>query len=86
MMQVTYRVEQEQSREAFGNYSYRIFKGSALVAHYWHDYRGDEHGIRFLNGMIDQWPVGRMTDFLQGGGPTPPILSARATAYMDERT
>lgn len=76
-----YRIEQEPGRDSFGNYRYRIYKEGVLVAHYWHDYRGDEHGIDFVTGLSDQWPVGRMTDFLFGS-----TLSERSAAYMDQRT
>ncbi|MBB6583782.1 hypothetical protein HXP36_18795 [Ralstonia solanacearum] len=46
------------------------------------DYRGDEHGIEFLDGTRESWRVGRMVDFIEGGGPTPLVLSAGALAYL----
>lgn len=79
-------IEQESSRDSLGNYRYRIYKDKVLVAHYWHDFRGEEHGIQFVNGTSDPWPVGRMTDFLEGGGPEPLALSERGLAYVDQRT
>ena len=64
----------------------RIYKDDRLIANYWHDYRGDEHGIEFLNGKKESWPVGRMIDFLERGGPKPLILSAKAMVYLNEQT
>jgi hypothetical protein len=83
---VIYRVEQDQtSRKSFGSYTYSIYKGKSLVARYWHDHRGDEHGIEFLTGASESWPVGSMSDFLEGGGLQPLRLSEKATQYLDER-
>lgn len=80
---VTFRIEQDQaSRESFGDYRYRIYDDRRLIAHYWHDYRGDDHGIEFMDGTSESCPVGRMVDFLEGGGPKPLALSARALAYL----
>ncbi|MDR3427972.1 hypothetical protein [Silvimonas sp.] len=84
---MTFRVERDESpRESFGHYKYRIFRDNVLVANYWHDYRGDEHGIDFVNGPSEIWPVGRMIEFLEGGGPHPTILSKRAEAYLKAKT
>lgn len=83
---MAYRIESEPGRDKFGNYRFRIYRDEKLVAHYWHDYRGDEHGIDFVSGKSDPWPIGRMTDFVEGGGPKPLKLSARGVAYMDEKT
>ncbi|MGJ7498639.1 hypothetical protein ACSFA8_26780 [Variovorax sp. RT4R15] len=81
---MTYRVEQDSSRsQPFDGYGYFIFKGGKLVARYWHDHRGEEHEVRFVDGGSRSWPVGRMTEFLEGGGPEPLMLSARAIAYLD---
>ncbi|MCU0495284.1 MAG: hypothetical protein MUD01_27160 [Chloroflexaceae bacterium] len=83
---MTYTVKQiTAKREAFGHYTYHIFQAGQLVATYWHDYRGDEHGIIFMHGKKEAWPVGRMVDFLTGGGPQPLGLSAKAVAYLDEK-
>ncbi|MBO9829839.1 hypothetical protein J7373_16420 [Xanthomonas sp. A2111] len=79
-----YRIEQEPKRDAFGNYRYRIYDGIQLVARYWHDYRGDDHGIEFANGKNLPCP-GRMTDFIKGGGPEPMVLSEQAAAYTDQQ-
>ena len=82
---MTYRVEQDNSpRESFGDYRYRIYRDEKLVAEYWHDYRGDEHGIEFVDGRSESWPVGRMVDFLKGGGPDPTTLSPQAEAYIQK--
>jgi hypothetical protein len=84
---VTYKVEQEAlTREPFGEYWYRIYKGERLIARYWHDNRGDDHGIEFSNGGSESWPVGRMLEFLEGGGESKPkTLSAKAVAYLDAK-
>ncbi|RJG08088.1 hypothetical protein D3870_14310 [Noviherbaspirillum cavernae] len=73
------------ARDSFGNYKYRILEDGHLIAHYWHDYRGDEHGIDFVNGTSDLWPVGRMIEFVQGGGPKPLTLSEKAIAYLNSK-
>jgi hypothetical protein len=81
---VRYKIEQDDSkRGSFAEYKYRIYRDGRLIAHYWHDYRGDEHGIEFVNGTKEPWPVARMTDFIEGGGPQPLVLSQRAVAYLD---
>jgi hypothetical protein len=53
------------------------------VARYWHDYRGDDHGIEFSNGESESCPIGRMIEFVDGGGPKPLTLSAKAIAYLN---
>jgi hypothetical protein len=81
---LNYSVEYDQvPRQAFGEYWYCIYRNGRLIARYWHDYRGDEHGIEFADGEKEEWPVGRMLDFLQGGGSQPLVLSGRAVAYLD---
>ena len=81
---MTYRIEQDSTpRDSFGEYTYKIYKDDKLLAKYWHDYRGDEHGIEFVNGKKKEWPVGKMTDFIEGGGPKPLALSERAIKYLD---
>lgn len=72
-------------RDSFGNYKYRILENGRLVAHYWHDYRGDEHGIDFVDGRSESRPVGRMIEFVEGGGPMPLTLSEKAVAYLKNR-
>ncbi|WP_260393120.1 hypothetical protein [Ralstonia sp. SET104] len=80
---MSFRIELDVSvRESFGDYRYHIYDGDRLIARYWHDYRGDEHGIEFVDGLRESWPVGRMVDFIEGGGPTPLVLSARALVYL----
>lgn len=81
---MTYRIEQDDSleRESFGGYTYRIYENGRLVARYWHDFRGDEHGIEFLDGRSEICPVGRMVDFIEGGGPEPLTLSEQAVIYL----
>ena len=77
-----YRIEQESGRDASGNYIYRIYNGTRLVARYWHDYRGDEHGIQFVNGKSQACP-GQTAGFIIGGGPQPLALSEQAASYLD---
>ena len=84
---MAYSIEQDDSsaRASFGEYTYRIYKDGQLVARYWHDYRGDDHEITFISGTKERCPVGRMVDFIEGGGPQPLVLSARAVAYLESR-
>ena len=84
---VRFRIEQDDStkRRSSGEYAYRIYDGDRLVARYWHDHRGDEHGIEFIDGHSETWPVGRMIEFIEGGGPEPLRLSERAQAYLKAR-
>jgi hypothetical protein len=69
--------------EPAGNYNYEIYRGSTLIARYWHDFRGDEHGITFLNGTTEERPLNQVTDFLKGGGPQPLTLSDAAAQFLD---
>jgi len=73
------------SRKQFDPYWYEILDGKQVIANYWHDYRGDDHGIKFMDGTEDSWPVGRMTEFLLGGGPQPLKLSGKALTYLMDR-
>jgi len=83
---VSYKIERdESSRDSFAEYKYRIYEDGRLIAHYWHDYRGDEHGIEFVNGVSESCPVGCMTDFIEGGGPKPLVLSERAVFYIKQK-
>ena len=83
---MAYRIERDSApRESFGEYRYLIYKDGDLVAKYWHDYRGDDHGIEFLDGKNDFWPVGGVGSFMEGGGSAPLRLSAKAVAYLDEK-
>ena len=69
-----------------GNYDYEIYYGGRLVARFWHDYRGEENGIVFLDGSKEDGPVaGNSNAFLQGGGPQPLTLSAAAVAYLRKK-
>ena len=82
---MTYKIEHAKSnRDSFGNYRYCIYEDGCLIAYYWHDYRGDEHGIEFINGTSEPCPVGQMADFIEGGGPQPLALSDRAVAYLNK--
>lgn len=75
----------KEPRRKFDSTTYHIFEDGRLIARYWHDFRGEEHGIDVLNGYRDDWPVGRMSDFVQGGGPEPLVLSGRAVEYLKQK-
>ncbi len=89
-----FRVEHRQrSAESFSAHYYDIYCDDRLIAEYWHDYRGDDHGIRFLGrersypfrSSEEDYPLfGRAKDFLEGGGPEPLTLSKRAIAYLEK--
>jgi hypothetical protein len=74
----------KEEREGFGPYRYDILFEKRIVATYSHDFRGDDHWIDFENGETIQWPVGKMTDFLKGGGRQPLRLSEDAVAFLKE--
>jgi len=75
----------DDNRESFAEYRYGIYDGDTVLAHYWHDYRGDEHGIEFvLNGSYDL-PFNNTIKFLDGGGPEPLRLSIRAIDWLTQR-
>jgi hypothetical protein len=81
-----FRIEQTVSnRESLEEYRYRIYEDGRLIASYWHDHRGDEHGIEFVDGTSELFPVGRMIEFVEGGGPKPLALSERAVAYLRKK-
>jgi hypothetical protein len=72
-------------RESFGNYEYEILKDNEIIAHFWHDYRGDEHGIKFMDGTTDNCPSDNITDFIKGGGPEPFSLTPTAIEWLEKR-
>lgn len=82
---MSYSIERDNSRkrEDFDEYRYRILQNGHFMASYWHDYRGDDHGLVFVDGAIESWPVGRMTDFVEGGGPQPLKLTEKAVAFLE---
>jgi hypothetical protein len=83
---VSYKIEQiHSSRQSFNEYRYNIYDDGRLIARYWHDYRGDDHGIDFINGSSEFLPVGRMVEFVEGGGPQPLILTERAVSYIKQK-
>lgn len=73
----------EHNRESFGEYQYDIVQGGRVIARYWHDYRGDYHRIEFADGKTEDCPLGRVVDFVTGGGPNPLRLSKKAIAYLN---
>lgn len=88
-----FRIEQRQiSAEPFTARYYNIYCDDRLVAEYWHDHRGDDHGIRFLGRettfpfrpLKEEYPLfGRTKDFLEGGGPEPLTLTRKAIDYLE---
>ena len=81
---MAFRIEQYDSdgRESFGPYTYRIYDGDRLIARFWHDYRGDDHGIDLLVGTKLDWPFGRFFEFVSGGGPEPLCVTERGVSYL----
>jgi hypothetical protein len=65
-----------------GANEYEVFDGDTLVARYWHDFRGEEHGIIFVDGRRDDWPVDRNGDFVVSAGPFLLDPSQAAVAYL----
>jgi hypothetical protein len=79
-----FRIEADnEQREDFAEYRYRILRDGALVANYWCDFRGDDHGIEFLDGTSVNWPVGSVTAFVRGGGTVPLRLTPDAVAFLE---
>jgi hypothetical protein len=79
---MTFAVEPVPRIKGDCEYRYRIYEDGRLIADYWHDHRGDDHGIEFVDGKKEHWPVGRMTEFLEGGGKLPLSLSTAAVDYL----
>ena len=73
-----------QKRNSFGNYEYSILRDGAPFAIYWHDFRGDDSGLKFSSGKEIQWPLGDVSNFLDGGGSKPITLSKRAEKLLLE--
>lgn len=86
---MSYRIEQDDSskRGLAGSYTYRIYEDDRLIARYLHDFRGDGHCIKFVDGTGDSElsAFGCVGDFIEGGGPRPLRLSDRAVAYLQAR-
>ena len=85
---MAYRIEQDDAsnRPRAGPYTYRIYDGDRLIAQYWHDFRGDEHGIDLFDGKADELcSATRMTDIIEGGGGRPLRLTDKAIAYISAR-
>ncbi|MDJ0909627.1 MAG: hypothetical protein QNI99_10565 [Woeseiaceae bacterium] len=90
---MSFRIEHRSRSAGSGSGAeYGIFYKDRLIAVYWIDHRGDGHGIRFL-GRQKQFPFrpnkedypldGRPNDFIEGGGPKPLELTAKAIAYLN---
>jgi len=73
-------------REDFEAYRYRILRDGEPVAKYWIDFRGDDHGIEFIDGSSFGWPVGSVLEFVQGGGSSPIRLTPEAVAFLEEKS
>lgn len=74
----------KKTRESFGEYRYGIYENGKIIAYFWHDYRGDNNGIEFVDGISAHDPVGKTTNFVEAGGPQPLKLSKRAINYINE--
>lgn len=72
----------DSQRADFGNYEYDILEGSRVIALYWHDFRGDEHGLIYNDGREEAWPVGRMIEFVGGGGSSQLFLTKAAQDHL----
>ncbi|WP_288363300.1 hypothetical protein [uncultured Spongiibacter sp.] len=82
---MSYQIRRSKvERDAIGNYQYEILHGKKVVAKYWHDFRGDAHGIEFVGGKKEGCP-GSMINFLSGGGPKPVELTSMAIKYLCEK-
>ena len=86
MISTSYRIERDEpARDASGNYHYLIYSGDQFVARYWHDFRGDEQGIIFGNGVRDSKGLpGRTSQFIEGGGDKPLELTKLAINYINQ--
>lgn len=73
----------KKTRGPFGKYRYGIYENGEIIAYFWHDYRGDSNGIEFVKGISTHDPLGKMTNFLEGGGPQL-TLSKGAIKYINE--
>ena len=75
-------IQSDNQRDSFGPYWYEIYRNDDLVAHVWHDYRGSESGIDFVDRRGTKWPFINVTEFLTGGGPDPIDLTDDAVQYL----
>jgi len=66
-----------QRRESFGPYCYEIRRGKAVVALYFHDYRGDEHWLEIDGDHIE------CSRLLTGGGPLPLRITGEGSKLLD---
>lgn len=84
-VRLNFSIEQiREKREPFGLYRYKIIAGDRNVAIFWHDYRGDEMGIKINSSQAEkEVPFGKSSDFLTGGGPQPLGLSTEAIKYLN---
>ena len=82
-----YIIEQiKEPRESFGSYRDRILKNGKEVALFWHNYRGECEGFKALpDGKEVDPPFGMSSEFINGGGPKPLVLSAKAIIYLDSQ-
>lgn len=75
-------VQPPDPRDSFGAYWYEVYRNDHLVAHVWHDYRGSESGIRFVDKRKSTWPFINVVEFLTGGGSQPLALTEAAEQYF----
>ena len=84
---VSYRIEMNGTcLESFDGFEFNIYKDDTLIAKYWHDERGDDQEIEFINGVKESHPIGRMIDFINAGDLEPMSLSEKAVEYLNKNT
>lgn len=63
---MTYRIEHAKPHGTqAGAYWYDIYQDDRLIARFWHDLRGDENGIEFIDGSRHPSPIPAVVDFLE---------------------
>ena len=81
---MVFRIEQDDrdGNEGLGPSIYCIYSGNQLIARFWHDCRGDDHGIDLLTGTKRDWPFRELSGFIAGGGPEPLEITVRGVSYL----
>lgn len=64
-------------REPFGDYEYEVFLDGRKVAHFSHDFRGEDPTVR----VGAAW---RFCDLLTGGGGLPMVVTEEGVRVLDE--
>ena len=66
----------------FSNYEFDVLEGERVVARYWFDFRGDDHGVVFNDGRAVTVPVGGI-DFVTGG-PEEFVFTPSAIVWLEK--